>query len=56
MGSFLEVNEDIFFIDNYFAGGIDKISEYVTGLGILVAIANSGTQQPVETACHEGEL
>ena len=56
MGSFLETNKDLCFSESHLGGGIDKISEDVSGLGMLIAVANFSAEEPVETACHEREL
>lgn len=56
MSPLLKANQDVFFLDEQSGIGIDEVSEYMSGLGFSIPIAQFGAEQAIKAACHEREL
>jgi len=52
----LKANQDVFFLDEQGGAGIDEISEYMSGVGFSIPVAQFAPEQALKAACHEGEL
>ncbi len=56
MSPLLKFDLDVVFANGYSGGCLDEVLEDVAGFGGLIAVANRGTQEPIKTAGHEGQL
>ena len=56
VGSFLELDSDVFFGDIYGSGRVDEVAEYVARSCRFIPVAQLGAEQPIEAACHNGQL
>jgi hypothetical protein len=54
VSALLKANQDVFSFDEQGGGGVDKVSEYMPGLGFAIPIAQFTPEQAVKAAFHEG--